>query len=75
MPVKTKMDKRNGFWQVDLTTAAQELLAFITPKGRVFKWKVMPFGVAKRTMSFSSVNFSLFVRKTISESNWKNASS
>ena len=25
---KTKMDKRSGFWQVDLTAAAQELLAF-----------------------------------------------
>ena len=24
---KTKMDKRSGFWQVDLTAAAQELLA------------------------------------------------
>ena len=43
---KTKMDKRSGFWQVDLTPYAQELLAFITPQGRVFKWKVMPFGVA-----------------------------
>ena len=43
---KTKMDKRSGFWQVDLTAAAQKLLAFITPKGRVFKGKVMPFGVA-----------------------------
>ena len=43
---KTKMDKRSGFWQVDLSAAAQELLAFITPMGRVFKWKVMPFGVA-----------------------------
>ena len=31
--------------------------------------------IPKRTMSFSSVNFSLFVRKTISESNSKNASS
>ena len=27
---KTKMDKRSGFWQVDRTAAAQELLAFIT---------------------------------------------
>ena len=43
---KTKMDKRSGFWQVDLTRAAQELLAFVTPKGRVFCSKVMPFGVA-----------------------------
>ena len=39
---KTKMDKRSGFWQVDLTPNAQELLAFITPQGEVFKWKVMP---------------------------------
>ena len=30
---KTKMDKRSGFWQVDLTPNAQELLAFITPSG------------------------------------------
>ena len=28
------------------TAADQELLAFRTPKGGVFKWKVMPFGVA-----------------------------
>ena len=39
-----KMDKRSGFWQVDLRAAAQELLAFFTPEGRVFKWKVMPLG-------------------------------
>ena len=43
---KKKMGKCSGFWQIDLTAAAQELLAFLTPKGRVFKWKVMPFGVA-----------------------------
>ena len=48
---KTKMDKRSGFWQVDLTPNAQELLAFITPQGRVFKWKVMPFGVANAPRS------------------------
>ena len=49
---KTKMDKRSGFWQVDLTPDAQELLAFITPQGRVFKWKVMPFGVANTPALF-----------------------
>ena len=49
---KTKMDKRSGFWQVDLTPNAQELLAFITPQGRVFKWKVMPFGVANAPALF-----------------------
>ena len=118
---KTKMDNCSGFWQVDSTAAAQELLAFTTPRGRVFNWKVMSFGVAnapalfqelmnkilymlrrrplvqelisrgaemeahindvslgtntQRTMSFSSVSFSLFAGKTISEANSKNASS
>ena len=52
---KTKMDKRSGFGQVDLTAAAQELLAFITPKGRVFKWKVMPFGVANAPALFQEL--------------------
>ena len=49
------MDKRSGFWQVDLTAAAQELLAFITPKGRVFKWKVLPFGVASAPALFQEL--------------------
>ena len=52
---KTKMDKRSGFWQVDLTTNAQELLGFITPQGRVFKWKVMPFGVANAPALFQEL--------------------
>ena len=39
-------------WQVDLTPNAQELLAFITPQGRVFKCKVMPFGVANAPALF-----------------------
>ena len=52
---KTKMDKHSGFWQVDLTAAAQELLAFITPKGCVFEWKVMPFGVANAPALFQKL--------------------
>ena len=52
---KTKMDKRGGFGQVGLTAAAQELLAFITPKGRVFKWKVMPFGLANAPALFQEL--------------------
>ena len=52
---KTKMDKRGGFWQVDLIAAAQELLAFITPKGRVVKWKVMPFRVANAPALFQEL--------------------
>ena len=52
---KTKMEKLSGFWQVDLTAAAHELLAFITPKGRVFKWKVMPCGVANAPALFQEL--------------------
>ena len=52
---KTKMDKRSGFWQVDVTPNAQELLAFITPQGRVFKWKVIPFGVANAPTLFQEL--------------------
>ena len=52
---KTKMDKRSGFWQVDLTPNAQELLAFITPQGRVFKWKVTAFGVANAPALFQEL--------------------
>ena len=48
----TKMNQRSGFWHFDLTAAAQELLAFITPKGRVLKWKVMPFWVANAPALF-----------------------
>ena len=52
---KTKTDKRSGFWHVDVTLNAQELLAFITPQGRVFKWKVMPFGVANAPALFQEL--------------------
>ena len=44
--LKTEIDKRSGFWQANLTRAAQEVLAFVTLKGLVFRWKVMPFGIA-----------------------------
>ena len=52
---KTKMDKRSGFWQVDLTPKAQELLAFRSPEGRLFKWNVMPFGVANAPALFKEL--------------------
>ena len=52
---KRKMDKRGGFWNVDLTPNVQELLAFITPQGRVFKWRVMPFGVANAPALFQEL--------------------
>ena len=40
---------------MDLTAAAHELLAFITPRGRVFKWKVVPFGVANAPALFQEL--------------------
>ena len=40
---------------MDLTPNAQELLAFVTPQGRVFKWKVMPFGVANAPALFQEL--------------------
>ena len=44
------------------TAAAQELLAFITPKGRVFNWKVMPFGVANAPPLFQELmNIILYI--------------
>ena len=52
---KTKMDKRSGSWQVDLTRAAQELLALVTPKGGVCGWIVMPFGVANAPALFQEL--------------------
>ena len=52
---KTKMDKRSGFWQVDPTQATQELLAFVTPKGLLFRRKVMPFGVANAPALFQKL--------------------
>ena len=59
---KTKMDKRSGFRQVDLTAAAQELLAFLSPKGRLFKWNAMPFGVANAPALFQELmNKSLYI--------------
>ena len=51
----TKMDKQSGFWQVDLTPNLQKLLAFITPQGRVFKSKVMPFGMANAPAFFQEL--------------------
>ena len=64
---KTKIDKRSGFWHVDLTAAGQELLAFITPKGRVFKRKVMPFGVANAPALFQELmnNFLYILRRRL----------
>lgn len=46
LKVKSKMDMRSGFWQVTLSKNAQDLSSFVIPNGRVFKWKIMPFGLS-----------------------------
>ena len=63
---KTKMNKRRGFWQVYLTAAAAELLALITPKGRLSKWRVMPFGVANASAFFQELRSRPLVQEFIS---------
>ena len=40
---------------MDLTPNAQELLAFITPQGRLFKWRVMPCSVANAPAPFQAL--------------------
>ena len=45
--------------------AAQELQASVTPKGRVFKWKVVPFGIAGpgRLRETDEQNFGYILRR------------
>ena len=54
-PFKAKMDKCSGFWQVDLMRTAQELLAFVSPEGCIFRCKVMPFGVTDAPALFQEL--------------------
>ena len=53
---KIRMDKRSGFWQVDPTRAAHELLAFVTPKGPVFCWKTHALRCRECPCSLSGAN-------------------
>ena len=52
---QSKLDKRSGFWQVELTKRAQDLSAFFAPNGQVFKWKVMPFGLTNAPATFQEL--------------------
>ena len=52
---KSKMDKRSGFWQVDLMERVQELMAFRTPNRSLFRWLVMPFGIANAPALFQEL--------------------
>ena len=52
---KTKMDKRSGYWQLDLTDRAPDLTAFVAPDGRVYKCWVMPSGFANASALFQEL--------------------
>ena len=52
---KSKLNKRSGLWQVELTKRAQALSAFIAPNGQVFKLKVMPFGLTNAPATFQEL--------------------
>ena len=52
---KSKLDKRSGFWDVELTKGAQDLSAFIAPNGQVFKWKLTPFGLTNAPATFQEL--------------------
>ena len=52
---KTKLDKRSGFWQIDLTDRAKELSAVIAPNGQVFRWSVMPVGLVNAPATFQEM--------------------
>ena len=52
---KTKLDKRSGFWKIDLTERAKELRAVIAPNGQVFRWNVMPCGLANAPATFQEL--------------------
>ena len=52
---KSKLDKRSGFWLVELTKRAQDPSTFIAPNGQVFKGKVMPFGLTNSPATFQEL--------------------
>ncbi|XP_031756161.1 uncharacterized protein LOC116410219 [Xenopus tropicalis] len=50
----TIMDLSRGYWQIPLTSDAQERSAFVTPFG-LFEFKVMPFGMKNAPATFQRV--------------------
>ena len=52
---KTKLDKRSGFWQIDLTEEAKEFSAVIAPNKQVFRCNVMPLGLANAPTTFQEL--------------------
>ena len=44
--VKSKMDLTSGFWQVRLSPESKKLTSFILPNQMVYRFKVLPMGLA-----------------------------
>ena len=47
----TTLDLSKGYWQIEMTTRAQEISAFCTPFGQ-FEFITMPFGLKQAPMTF-----------------------
>jgi hypothetical protein len=52
---RSKVDMRSGFWQIAVTERAADLMAYITPKGRVYKPRVMQFGIKQAPPLFQEL--------------------
>ena len=52
---KTKLDKHSGLWHIGLTERAKELSAVIVPNEQVFRWNVMPLGLANASATFQEL--------------------
>ena len=55
MQVQVQDGQKIRVWQVDLTGRAKYLMAFRTPNRRVFRWLVMPFGIANAPALFQEL--------------------
>ena len=49
--VFTKVDCKDGYWQIKLTEESSLLTTFATPFGR-YKWNRMPFGISPASEIF-----------------------
>ena len=55
MPVQEQNGQTQWFLAGRPNRRSSGTVGFITPKGRVFKWKVMPFGVANAPALFQAL--------------------
>jgi hypothetical protein len=63
--VFSKMDLRNGYWQIPIHKDDVPKTAFITPQGQ-FEWTVLPMGITNAPATFMKYMDSLFNNKEYS---------